>query len=82
MRTNAVQADIPVIPATSVTTNATFNMTNKKLYVQSYCIVITLSTQDNTKLLQKLETDFKITINWNNYRSEMTIKLKILISTI
>ena len=32
--------------------------------------VVTLSTQDNTKLLQQLESGFKRTINWNKYQSD------------
>ena len=30
----------------------------------------TLSTQDNTKLLQQLKSGFKGTINWNKYQSD------------
>ena len=40
-------------------------ITETKLYVT----VITLSTQDNVKLLQQLKSDFKRTINWNKYES-------------
>ena len=29
--------------------------------------MLTLSTQDNIKLLKQLESDFKRTINWNKY---------------
>ena len=53
-----------------VITNSTgegkFKITDAKLYVP----VITLSTQDNAKLLQQLESVFKRTINWNRYQSE------------
>ena len=53
-----------------VITNSTgegkFKITDAKLYVP----VITLSTQDNAKLLQQLKSDFKRTINWNQYQSE------------
>ena len=45
-----------------------FIMTDTKLYVP----VVTLSTQNNTKLLQQLKSGFKRTINWNKYRSTMT----------
>ena len=31
--------------------------------------VVTLSTQDDAKLLQQLKPDFKRTINWNKYQS-------------
>ena len=52
-----------------VITNSTgegkFAITNTKLYVP----VVTLSTQDNTKLLQQLKSSFKRTINWNKHKS-------------
>ena len=32
--------------------------------------VVTLSTQDNAKLLQQLKSDFRRTINWNKYQSD------------
>ena len=38
-----------------------FKITDTKLYIP----VVTLSTQDNIKLLQQLESGFKRTINWN-----------------
>ena len=48
-------------------TNATFKITDKKLYVP----VVTLSTEDENKLLEQLETGFKRTIKWNKYKSEI-----------
>ena len=42
----------------------TFAITDIKLYVP----VITLSTQDNAKLLEQLRCGFKRTINWNKYQ--------------
>ena len=39
----------------------TFTITDTKLYVP----VVTLSTQDNAKLLEQLKSGFKKTINWN-----------------
>ena len=45
---------------------ATFAKTNIKLYVP----VVTLSTQENTKFLQQLKSDFKKVINWNKYLSK------------
>ena len=36
--------------------------------------VVTLSTQDNAKLLQQLKSGFKRTINWNKYQSKVTIQ--------
>ena len=46
--------------------NATFEITDTKLYVP----VVTLSTQENTKFLQQLKSDFKRVINWNKYLSK------------
>ena len=45
----------------------TFAITDKKLHVS----VITLSTQNNAKLLQQLKSGFKRTINWNKYQSKI-----------
>ena len=36
--------------------------------------VVTLSTQDNAKLLQQLQSGFKRTIYWNKCQSKVTIK--------
>ena len=41
-------------------------MTDTKLYVP----VVTLSTEDNVKLLKQLESGFNRTINWNKYHSK------------
>ena len=46
---------------------AKFAITETKLYVP----VVTLSTQDNAKLLQQLKSGFKRTINWNKYQSSI-----------
>ena len=48
----------------------TFSVTDGKFYVA----VVTLSTQNNIKLLGQLKSGFKITINWNKYRSKTTIQ--------
>ena len=54
-----------------VITNSTgerkFSITETKLYVP----VVTLSTGDNTKLLQQLKSSFKTTIIWNTYESSI-----------
>ena len=53
-----------VVVSTNVANqNATFAITDTKLYVP----VMTLKTQDNTKLLQQLKSGFKSVINWNKY---------------
>ena len=54
-----------------VITNSTgagkFAITETKIYVP----VVTLSTEDNSKLLQQLKSGFKRTINWNKYESNV-----------
>ena len=56
-----------VIVSTNVANpNATFEITHTKLYGP----VVTLSTQDNSKLLQQLKSAFKRLINWNKYLSK------------
>ena len=56
-----------VVIATSVPNQAaTFEITDTKLYVP----VVTLSTQENIKFLQQLNSGFKIVINWNKYLSK------------
>ena len=56
-----------VLIATTVQNQAaTFEITDTKLYVP----VVTLSTQENTKLLQQLKSGFKRVINWNKYLSK------------
>ena len=49
-----------------------FAITDTKLYVP----VITLSTEDNIKLLKRLESGFKTKINWNKSQSQWEIKNK------
>ena len=39
---------------------------------KTYVPIVTLSTQDNTKLLQQLRSGFKRTMNWNKYQSKST----------
>ena len=48
--------------------NPEFKRIDTKLYVP----VVTLSTQENLKLLKKLESSFKRTINWNKYLPKTT----------
>ena len=47
---------------------ATYSITDTKLYVT----VVTLSTQDNAKLLEQLKLSFKRTINWNKYQANVS----------
>ena len=48
----------------------TFTIIDTNLYVP----VITLSIQDNAKLLQQLKSGFKRTINWNKYELKLTVQ--------
>ena len=56
--------------STCVITNSTgagkFAIADTKLYVPA----VTLSTQDNAKLLKQLKYSFKRSINWNKYQSK------------
>ena len=36
--------------------------------------VVTLSTQDNTKLFEQLKSGFKRTISWNKYEPKVTVQ--------
>ena len=45
-------------------TNAAFKIKDTKLYVP----VVTLSPQDDNKVLEQLKTEFKRAIKWNKYR--------------
>ena len=48
----------------------TFAVTDTKIYL----LVITLSTQDDSILLQQLKSGFRRTSNWNKYPSKLTIQ--------
>ena len=52
--------------------NAIFQITDTKLYVP----VVSLSKENDIKLLEQLKSGFKRTIKWNKYRSQMTIQPK------
>ena len=51
----------------SATGETKFAITETKLYVP----VVTLSTEDNAKLLQQLKSNFKRKITWNKYESSI-----------
>ena len=59
-----------------VITNSTgagkFKIKDTKRYVP----VVSLSTQDNAKLLQQLKSGFRRTINWNKYQSTLKTCIK------
>ena len=69
MTTKGAEGDNPAIVALVV---LTFEITDVKLYVP----VVTLSKENDTKLLEQLKSGFKRTIKWNKYRSQMTIQPK------
>ena len=52
--------------------NAAFKITDYKLYVP----VVTLSAENDNKLLEQLKTGFKRTIKWDKYISEMSNQSK------
>ena len=49
---------------------AKFKITDTKLYV----LVVSLSKENDIKLLEQLKSGFTRTIKWNKYRSQMTIQ--------
>ena len=59
----------PIVRKIDNPKNATFQITDTKLYVP----VVTLSKENDIKLLEQLKTGFKRTIKLNKYRSQMTI---------
>ena len=60
----------PIVYVIDNPEDATFQITDTKLYVP----VVTLSKENDIKLLQQLKSGFKRTIKWNKYRSQMTIQ--------
>ena len=52
--------------------NTIFEIKDTKLYVP----VVTLSKENDIKLLEQLKSGFKRTIKWNKYRLQMTIQPK------
>ena len=57
-------------PAIIAPTELEFNITDTKLYVP----VVSLSKENDIKLLEQLKSGFKRTIKWNKYRSQMIIQ--------
>ena len=57
-------------PAIVAPTGLEFELKETKLYV----LVVILSKENDTKLLEQLKSVFKRTIKWNKYRSQMTIQ--------
>ena len=57
-------------PAIIAPNGLKFKITDTKLYVP----VVSLSKENDIKLLEQLKSGFKRTIKWNKYRSQMTIQ--------
>ena len=62
----------PAVNEINAPTNATFKITDCKLYVP----LVTLSAENYNKLLEQLKTGFKRIIKGNTYRSEMSNQTK------
>ena len=73
MTTRVAQGNNPVIAAR---TGATFTITDFLITIIFYVPVVTLSTQDDNKLVEQLKRGFKRTIKGNKYRSEMSNQTK------
>ena len=67
-RAVAAQGGNPAVGRINNLTDAAFKITDGKLYVP----VVTLSAENDNKLLEQLKTGFKRTVKWNKYRSEMS----------
>ena len=59
-------ANCGIVSTNVANQNSKFAIIDTKLYAS----VVTLSTQDNTKLLGQLKSGFKRVINWNKYLSK------------
>ena len=62
--------DAPIDRKIDVPENVTFQITDTKLHVP----VVTLSKENDTKLLEQLKTGFKRTIKLNKDRSQLTVQ--------
>ena len=60
------------VAAVNNSTNATFKIEETKLYIP----VVTLSTEDDNKLLEQLKSGLRKTIRWNKCRSDMSNQTK------
>ena len=69
----AIDADYdtnPVVYKIDNPENAAFQITDTKLHVP----VVTLSTENDKKLLEQFKSGFERTVQWNKYRSQKTIQ--------
>ena len=69
----AAQGDNPARERIDAPTNATFQITDRKLYVPA----VTLSTKNDNNFLEQLKSGFKRAIKWNEYILGMTNQTKI-----
>ena len=58
-----------IVSTNDANQGTTFTITETEVYV----LVVTSSTQDNTKLLQQLKSGFKRISNWNKYLSKLEL---------
>ena len=70
--TLTLSANCVILSHTAANEATIFAITGKKLYDP----IVTLSTDDNAKLLQQLKSEFKHTVNWNKYQSEVIIQVQ------
>ena len=63
-------ANVLANPAIDAPTELEFKITDTKLYVP----VVSLSKENDIRLLEQLKSGFRRTIKWNKYRSQMTIQ--------
>ena len=68
--TREADYNAPIDRAIDNPENAIFEITDTKLYVP----VVTLSKENEIKLLEQLKYGFKRTIKWSKHRSQMTIQ--------
>ena len=57
-------------PAIVAPSGAIFKITDTKLYVPT----VTLSKENDTKILEQLKLGFKRSVKWNKYRLQITIQ--------
>ena len=69
------QGNVTEIPAIAAPTNATFAITNCRLYVP----VVTLSAENGNKLVEQLKQDLKEQSHGININQKCLIRLKITI---
>ena len=59
-----------IAPAIVAPTGSEFQITDTKLHIP----VVTLSKENDKKLLEQLKSGFKGTVKWNKYKSKMTVQ--------